>query len=452
MTLLGLTQFIYIRNVKTEKKYVDKFHEFYESNTIFPRNIDLRKEALQTNINLIAECFNVRILLFIKINRTTQRIVATRNKSNVNVCKLLICKEKFYNIISCKNLQKRGFTYCLFCNKNFKDFMGHKCRLQKCQMCFMYSKKTEYSDIFCSEKNIKVQEQISCLRCHKICINKECWERHLHLNNKYCRMFNQCSSCGLFVKGQIDKHRCYEHFCRSCFVYHKKENFCSIKIKPFNYNSGPVILALKFHDYIFCSPIRKITCGYFHYGYLFNMCGNLCSIVELDLRTLKFQILKETPFYGQSFLDIKNYINVNLNAKFLLNDEMFTYFENSFDGRNISKIKATDAGISLSYGFVTKLSTICKPSLLNLFLYFNLPQLKNILFVQIPECLTHHDISATKIECFTKSIKNVSRELYCKIKSLKKELEEFKAMHLNQIIILHFSYTLFLVQHFVGMY
>ena len=131
---------------------------------------------------------------------------------------------------------------------------------------------------------------------------------------------------------------------------------------------------------------------------------------------------------------------------------MFTYFENSFDGRNISKIKATDAGISLSYGFVTKLSTICKPSLLNLFLYFNLPQLKNILFVQIPECLTHHDISATKIECFTKSIKNVSRELYCKIKSLKKELEEFKAMHLNQIIILHFSYTLFLVQHFVGMY
>ena len=132
MTLLGLTQFIYIRNVKTEKKYLDKFHEFYESNTIFPRNIDLRKEALQTNINLIAECFNVRILLFIKINRTTQRIVATRNKSNVNVCKLLICKEKFYNIISCKNLQKRGFTYCLFCNKNFKDFMGHKCRLQKC--------------------------------------------------------------------------------------------------------------------------------------------------------------------------------------------------------------------------------------------------------------------------------------------------------------------------------
>ena len=63
MTLLGLTQFIYIRNVKTEKKYVDKFHEFYESNTIFPRNIDLRKEALQTNINLIAECFNVRIYL-----------------------------------------------------------------------------------------------------------------------------------------------------------------------------------------------------------------------------------------------------------------------------------------------------------------------------------------------------------------------------------------------------
>ena len=119
-------------------------------------------------------------------------------------------------LLSNYNLEKRGYTYCVFCGKSFRDIKGHSCKIWKCESCFLFEKKTEYSQEVCKKENKLITTPYKCTNCNKVCRSKECFLRHQKLNQYFCKLFKPCAICGLNVKR---KHNCLNdnNFCKFCY-------------------------------------------------------------------------------------------------------------------------------------------------------------------------------------------------------------------------------------------
>ena len=312
-------------------------------------------------------------------------------------------------------------------------------------MCLLFETSNEYFRDSCSKADVNSIEQMTCLQCEKTSRNFKCWEAHQNLSKRYCKMFKMCQNCGATSKGS---HRCLEYFCKICFNYHNKSDFCRIPVKPIKINTNPVFVVFKFSDYIFCSPIRKIRTIDLHYSFMFNTIQNKCFIVEHD--RLTFRILSENNFYGRSLLDVKNFINPAENATFLLDDSMFCYFQKTLDVTHISLLQNEFRGINLNWATILKISQLCPTTNLNLFQFSKETDLTNILFVEIPDCIKEHELSGLSIRCYTKSIVNVKPELYQKVLKSEIELNVLKNMTMFNFMVTHFLYNLILLQNYVG--
>jgi hypothetical protein len=76
----------------------------------------------------------------------------------------------------------------------------------------------------------------TCPDCNKICLNEDCYQRHLPI----CHRFQRCTECGiLWDREKQQRHECDQRFCSTCSVYHSEERGCYIEpIKRSLYRQG----------------------------------------------------------------------------------------------------------------------------------------------------------------------------------------------------------------------
>ena len=115
-----------LRSFVNEKIYQKYFTEYLFhlkcNDEIFSRNFT--KYSLNRDLKKLSEILNIKFILFVKISGNLKKICSTKKGTNGDVIKLLLRDNKFFLVMSSKNLQKRGYTFCVYCGNNLKDFKG----------------------------------------------------------------------------------------------------------------------------------------------------------------------------------------------------------------------------------------------------------------------------------------------------------------------------------------
>ena len=183
-----------------------------------------------SNYDHIANKIKRNILIFVKkCNNTCKLVYSTKNK-DFDFIKLVIdnnhCKFVFNNI----NLEEEKKTFCDYCNKSFSKIKSHKCKRDKCEHCFKFTKMltNEKKEIICQNKVIN-NVNYTCTWCYKTMYNSACMNRHILLSRFECTRTMFCQQCNKLYVKRFD-HKCGHYFCKKCLSNHANQYFCSTSL------------------------------------------------------------------------------------------------------------------------------------------------------------------------------------------------------------------------------
>ena len=166
--------------------------------------------------------------------------------------KTSVYQEKIFLILSNKDLELRGKTYCVFCSKSYKHFMLHHCREEKCPMCFKYTFENEYSSIVCKTKTGDFAKQ--CDTCLKTSYDEDCYSRHTKLSTTHCKLISLCQFCNVYFRKE---HVCNMTKCATCFLHHPREHFCNIRVKRYFKEEPTSFFLTKINDCVMVAHLNN---------------------------------------------------------------------------------------------------------------------------------------------------------------------------------------------------
>ena len=292
------------------------------------------------NYDYIANKIKRNILIFVKKCNNTCKLVYSTKNIDFGFIKLVIdnnhCKFVFNNI----NLEKEKTTFCDYCNKSFAKIKSHKCKRDKCEHCYNFTKRlnNENKEIICQSKVIK-NVNYRCGHCNKTMYNSACMKRHLLLSRFDCKRTMFCNQCNTLYLQRFD-HKCGHYFCKKCLSNHELRYFCSTSIS---------IPKRKIKEYIFFMDIKYngiviyfISISQFDDKtklktlYYFYKDSTFYKKVIINIDTLN--VVKSEKIKCNIKLDILEIIQlldiINLKPKFIIDQKHLEYLINNINLSN----------------------------------------------------------------------------------------------------------------------
>ena len=107
------------------------------------------------------------------------------------------------------------------------NFERHKCRANKCTVCYQTFESTALLE---AHKRRSDSHVLRCGRCKRSCPNNECHEAHQATCKAERAVCMKCNKMACIERIASKEHVCGEIYCKSCDLYHNDDNHrCFIK-------------------------------------------------------------------------------------------------------------------------------------------------------------------------------------------------------------------------------